>query len=472
MEELADRMVYKNIFPLIVYTVGKDADGERATNDEITEVKEQLAELPLDGGVVIPERHSISAVGTGDKVIDASVYLEYFKKRVFTGLGVSATIMGEADTSNRSTSDNLDQMFKDRIKAYQRLIEENINSKIIYELLLEGGYDPLLDINDVVEFKFREIDLQAKMAEQNHIVQLFTQNAITHEQMRLLLGYDPITPEEENRLYFRMITIPTAVETAEATSAAQDAQAANNAGANKNQPANQSGTRTSAKTKNSMSEGVFTNTQGNYLHSSLLNSYESVKSDVIKQVNQHIRGGRETSEFDRKQIALICSLGAEHMGSISSRYTSSAFIEGVSDAQTHAGKQSNVNITYNVGLENQSFKEKSTRLMEDLMNQVESSVKSSSKEDAVAKVVGAFGALQYRLKFISTTQLYGAYNSGFAKAARDLGYKEAYIESPETGCEVCGANAQKSIDLMSGKIPPFHPNCSCRLTLRKKEGSE
>jgi hypothetical protein len=473
MEELTDRMVYKNIFPLMVYQVGLEKDGFQATDEEIEEVRAQLAELPMDGGIVVPERHKIMAVSVGDKIIDVSAFLEYFKKRVFTGLGVSATIMGEADTSNRSTSDNLDQMFKDRIKAYQRAIEENINSKIIYELLLEGGYDPLINVDDVVEFKFREIDLQAKMAEQNHIVQLFTQNAITHEQMRLLLGYDAVTPEEEQRLYFRMVTIPTAVETANATSAAQDAQAANNAGANKNQPANQSGTRTSAKTtKNSMSEAVLTRTSPLYLFSSISGSYESMKSDCVKQVNQYIRSGKSLSEFDRKQIALTCNLGADYMASVAAKYAGPAFIEGVSDAQNQAGKQSNVNITYNIKLMNQEFKQKTVKLAEDLMDQIERTVRNCTSEDAAAKVVGVFSTLQYRLKFISTTQLYNAYNEGFAKAARDLGYSEAYISDPETGCEVCGENANKPINLMSGQIPPFHPNCSCRLTLRKKEGSE
>lgn len=474
MEELTDRMVYKNIFPLVHYKVGLEKEGFQATDEEIEEVKATLGEIPLDGGIVTSERHNISVVGVGDKIIDVAPYLEYFKKRVFTGLGVSSTIMGEGDTANKSTSDNLDQMFKDRIKAFQRVIEDSLNSKLIYELLLEGGFDALVKPEDAVDLKFREIDLQAKMAEQNHIVQLFTQNAITHEQMRLLLGHDPVTPEEESRLYFNFITIPTAVETAEATADAKTT-AANNAGANKNTPTNQSGTRKSAKTtKNSygVEEALITGLSVSPLAYSLSNHYESVKADVIKQVRIHMGKKKLLTEFEKKQIELTCKLSADFMTSIASKYTGPAFIEGVSAAHSASGKnqQTGVNLTYNVGLMREDFKKMSNKFMDDLMDQVVKVVKASTEESAISQVVGAFDALQYRLRFMSTTQVYNSYNIGFAKAARDLGYSEAYITTQETGCDKCGTSNGKSINLLSDKLPPFHPNCSCKLTLRKEGG--
>ena len=474
MEELTDRMVYKNLFPLMVYQVGLEKEGFQATDEEIEAIRAELSELPMDGGIVIPERHNIKSVTSGNNVLDVDKYLEYFKKRVFTGLGVSSTIMGESDTSNRSTSDNLDQMFKDRIKAYQRIIEENINSKILYEILLEGGYDPLLNPNDIVEFKFREIDLQAKMAEENHILQMFSQNAITHEQMRLLLGYDPVSEEEENRLYFRMITIPTAIEISAnpANPESDDAKAANNAGKNKDQPQNQTGTRPSAKTtRNSyMSEAAID--KKDKLLSTLNKTYEGLKVDVLKQFNQYTKSEAPMESFGKDQIALVCNLAADHMASIASNFTGTAFIDGVTDAQVQANKQAVVNITYNSNLMKEDFKLRTRKLIDEVMNQVERIMKTSTKEDAPIKIVGAFNALQYRLKFISATQLHNSYNEGFAKAARSMGYDEAYVSTPESGCETCKSASLGPVSLMSGELPPFHPNCSCKLTLIKKGGQQ
>jgi hypothetical protein len=182
--------------------------------------------------------------------------------------------------------------------------------------------------------------------------------------------------------------------------------------------------------------------------------------------------GRPLSEFDRKQIELTCRLSADYMSSIGSKYTGPAFIEGVTDAQKQSGKnqRTNVNLTYNIGLMREDFRKTSVKLMEDLMAQVEKVVRESSEEEVISKVVGAFDALQYRLRFMSTTQVYNSYNIGFVKAARDLGFDEAYIATQEAGCEVCGTSNGKVINLLSDRLPPFHPNCSCRLTLRKEGG--
>jgi len=475
MEELVDRMIYKNLFPLLHYKVGLPEEGMYATDEEVDEVRATLSELPLDGGIVTSERHNIIPIGVGDKVIDAAPYLEYFKKRVFTGLGVSSTIMGEGDTVNKSTSDNLDQMFKDRVKAFQKVIENYFNSKIIYELLLEGGFDPITKPENAVYLRFREIDLQSKMAEQNHLVQLFTQNAITHEQLRLGLGYEPVTEEEENRLYFRMITIPTALETSKDSIAIKMQQAANNAGANKNHPTNQYGTRPSAKTE-SMVESVVPVTSIGSLYASFAKHYESMKSDVIMTVRRHINTGEPLSALNIKNVEMILRLGADYMATLANKHITSSFVQGVSDAKTQASKingddetiltQSSINFHYHINSLNEEVKSRINSVADDILEQINRTIKSSDNSDILFKISGIFDALQYRLKFISTNQVYKAYNTGFARAARDSGFNEAYIVS-DLGCETCKSYQNKKVNLLSGDLPPFHPNCTCRLSLRK-----
>lgn len=466
LEELADRVAYKTAFPLMVYKVGLEREGFQATDEEIELVRTLLGELTMDGGIVLPERHSITAVDM--KTMDLTPLLKYMKNRVFTGLGVSPTLMGEGDTSNKSTSDNLDQMFKDRIKAYQRVTALYINSYIIYELLLEGGFDIMADEKNKVEFIFREIDLQAKMAEQNHITQLFTQNMITHEQARTLLGYDPVTPEEEGRLYFNMITIPTAVQASQAIADA-GVTAANNAGANKNQPTNQHGTKPAAKTKNSLEALQQDKVQNT--SRLLLQQYESLRADVIRSIRIHLGKGKPLSKFDGKEIELTLHLASESMASNANKYVGSSFIQGANDAKVQGNKPlGQLNFTHNINLMKGECKKILDSLVTDLGTQVVKSVRKSSEDNWISNVSGAFGAFQYRLRFMATTQNYNAYNTGFAKAARVMGYSEAYVEGGEVGCEICADNQGKALSLLSDTLPPFHPNCTCRLSLTKKEG--
>ena len=116
--------------------------------------------MPTDGGIVTPERHEIKVIGAEGEAIKAGEYLKYFEARVFTGLGVSATMMGRGDTANRSTADNMTSEMHDRIKAFQEVLSTFVNEFMIQELLLEAGYDPLENEEHRVFFRFNEIDTE------------------------------------------------------------------------------------------------------------------------------------------------------------------------------------------------------------------------------------------------------------------------------------------------------------------------
>jgi hypothetical protein len=108
-------------------------------------------------------------------------------------MGVPAIMFGRGDTANRSTGDNMTSEMSDRIKAIQCTIECNINDFMIKELLMEGGFDPILNPDDAVMFKFKENDIDTMIKLENQAVFLFTSNAITEDEMRMKLNMEPIT---------------------------------------------------------------------------------------------------------------------------------------------------------------------------------------------------------------------------------------------------------------------------------------
>jgi hypothetical protein len=141
LEENVARLVYKHLHPLYKYKVGLPQEGYESDPDEIDEVKAELEEMPLEGGLVLPERHDVEVVGAQGEALQVDAYLKYFKQRVFTGLGVSPNMMGETESSNRSTAENQTTEMHDRVKAFQKTLSLFINNFIIQELLLEGGFD-------------------------------------------------------------------------------------------------------------------------------------------------------------------------------------------------------------------------------------------------------------------------------------------------------------------------------------------
>lgn len=239
-EENVLRLIYRNLFPFIHYQVGLPQEGYEGTDEEVQAVRAVVENMDFEGGLVTTERHKVTAIQT-NQIINARPYLDYFEKRVFTGLGVSEVTMGRGGAANRGTAGEMTDLEKDRVKAFQRVHETFVNEFMIKELLLEGGFDPVLNPEDLVEFRYNEIDKDNQIKHENHIVYLYEHNAITEDEMRVLLGYDPIT--DRSKMFINLVTLPRYLAAGKFVPPSTDDTD------NKNQPTNQHGKKLSPDAK-------------------------------------------------------------------------------------------------------------------------------------------------------------------------------------------------------------------------------
>lgn len=196
------KMLYRFINPFIHCKLGTEE--YPADDTEILAAKQEIEGMEINGGLVTSERWELLPVAS-DKVVDAEPYLKYFEARVFSGLGVPATMFGRGETANKSTSENQSSEFIDRVKAMQRVVMADINEYMIKELLYEGGFDPLLNPDDMVSFVFNEIDIDMQIKLENHAVFKYEHNAITEDEMRQLLSLDIIT--DRSKLFNELVTL-------------------------------------------------------------------------------------------------------------------------------------------------------------------------------------------------------------------------------------------------------------------------
>ena len=246
-EENVLKMMYRNIYPFFHVMVGDDETpgGE----NEINEVKDQIDGMEVDGGLVTTNRVEIKPIAS-NQVINAQPYLQYLEERVFSGMGIPAILFGRGGTANRSTGDNMTSEMADRIRAIQRIIEVFVNEYIIKELLLEGGFDPVLNPEHVVEFRFNENELDSKVKRDTHYVYLYEHNAITEDEMRKELGRDPIT--DRALMYQTLITQANEAHSASVRGGTSSSSGSNSSDGtkatnNKQKPTNQYGTKSSPK---------------------------------------------------------------------------------------------------------------------------------------------------------------------------------------------------------------------------------
>lgn len=196
IEENVARLIHRNLFPMYKYKVGTDTPGYEATDEEIDAAEEDIQTMPMDGMWVMSERHDIQVVSSDSSSMDASEYLKIFRQRVFSGLGVSDIAMGISEGASRATASSLSAEMIDGVKEFQRIFSSAMTQHIVYELLFEGGYDPVLNPEDDVRFRFFEIDLDAKVKKENHEINMFNNHATTHSELREGINRDAMTEEE------------------------------------------------------------------------------------------------------------------------------------------------------------------------------------------------------------------------------------------------------------------------------------
>jgi len=478
IEENIELLVYQHLFPLYHYTVGTETAPAREYPNGTTEVdvvQHEVEIMPAEGMIVTPERHKIEALGAEGRALRAESYLLHFKKRIFSGLGVSAIDMGEGDTSNRSTADSMSRNLVDDVKAYQDMLELFVNEFVIKELLLESTFPNPIDDANIVQLRFAEIDLDSKIKVENHAVNSFGAHAITHSELRRSFGLEPLTEEEWEDTFWNLIEKPRMIiqavdepYTAEAKAAVGVSQGLSNApppasGAQatakaKTQPSNQHGTNTSPAKKKSSLEHLTVEDQIHATfagHDALTDLYDALLDNSFRAVEQNYFSQTwfssralviRTQMIDRLQTKMRIefragarSVGAA-LGADDQRYPFSVI-------------ESRVNRI--VG-----------RLIDSLTNRISRTVKDGmAAADAKAAISLAFDALRYRCKFVYRSECNKAHNYGAVRGLKKLGHAECNIVASSNACETCkrAAGLVKLEHVTIDDVPGFHPNCTCRV---------
>ena len=141
----------------------------------------------------------------------------------------------------QSSADNTEALMHDEVRAFQNVITNFIEKYLFTELLLEGGFNPLLNKDDYVSFAFNEVSIDTKIKLESNTIQKYQGNVIDLDEARRELGLSNELSEED--MYAFKITqkgkldlvdaqANAAIKTAKATAALnmQQAQSSNDDG--------------------------------------------------------------------------------------------------------------------------------------------------------------------------------------------------------------------------------------------------
>lgn len=479
-------LVYRFAMPLFHMKIGLPTPGQEASQAEIDRAQREMERSALDGMLFTNERTDIKAIGAEGNALNTDPILAYFEKRVFSALGVSESQMGRG--GSKQDADSMEAQVHDTVKHIQRTLSIFIDNSILLELLLEGGFNPILNEEDNVSYIFNEISLETKVKLENHEILKFQSNVLQFEEVRTSLG---LTNEvDENKLYAHMIDKTVVMEQqqqnldaqAELTDkqlkhqekisnqSAKLAAKANGNGKtpsakstekqvdNNNRPENQHG-KSSVKIKESFVDTDMTvkqkqkNHKKNYVE--IYNIYTNLRNDI--------------SEND-SDIDFVFPLSKEEMDVKIQLLLKKAALEGIERLLKESQKTFEPDQTVNLVLDMITAEASGdlSKLISDIKMQVEE-IKSQeiAEKNKKVLVINVFDVLEYRLKFLLEYFPRKAYWFGYIHAAKALGYKKVYTKfssekDEENHTKVHDTNA---IDL--DQIPAYHAFCQCELTITK-----
>ena len=207
LEEDHQNLVHQQLFPIVDVTVGTDEfPGE---DEEIIAAARDIEEMQNNGALIHSERRKVEIIGSEGKAMDAQYILDHAKERVAIGLGIPPHLLGMTmNGGNRSLSQELTTAMYDKIKFYQREISRMLRIWIVNEILAEGGFNPVDNPDDHMEFRFNEVDLESQMKRETQVVQLFAAGLYQDDEARIRLGLDPEMDESKTFQALQMRMTP------------------------------------------------------------------------------------------------------------------------------------------------------------------------------------------------------------------------------------------------------------------------
>lgn len=450
-------LIYRFAIPIYQWIIGLPQPGYQATETEIKEMKNGIEKMALDGVIVTNEKTAIKAIGAEGNALDASRYLAYFEKRVFTALGVSESQMGRG--GSKQDADSMEAQAHDTIKYIQRVMSIMIENYIINELLLEGGFNPILNEKDIVTYQFNEISLETKIKVENHEILKYQSNITTFDEVRQSLGKKPDV--DKNKLYYQFVELDSALEQIEAKEKSdaslggnglQKSAAPDGAVKNNNLPTNQHGT-TSVNIKEALSEKKKKEHKEKYEF--YYNKYNDLKKELI------LGQADKTQLFEKTKEDILTELNNELS------YKIGQANKEASKEILRLGISSSVNPS--VVISNKELLEECSKTIIDLFKDIDKQIKDSEDSSLIESV---FNVLEYRFRFLLEYVIPKSFWYGYTKTGAYYNLDKAYIDFGNSEDKEKYKAVINPLNFKLEEIPAFHSYCSCKVSFDKKVGEK
>lgn len=461
-------LIYRYSSPTYQMKIGIAEAGLMATDKEIKEAQKEVEKMSNDGILVTNERTEFKAIGADGVALDITGYLSYFEKRVFSALNSSESMMGRGGA--KQDADSMEEQIHDTVKYYQFCFSTIIRELVFNELLLEGGYNPIANEQDICSFAFNEINNETRVKMETHALNQFQGNCITFEEMRKLTGRRADNVDE-SRLYANQIQTPNAISLIQAkmggNTGNSDNQNANtgpdkkikdNSGTVKNtiEPENKNG-KSSVHIKENLDKDILeSNKDSNIITKENIDNYKKNFKNIDKRYNS-LRN--DICEHGNSYATL--AIARDGIVKELKEYTAIKVQEGINKAIKDSGKKDFVINKLSMSLIDDKIDEISKSIFKDINKKIKKANNRQEKE-------AVFDSIEYRLRFLTEHIVDKSYWYGYIKTCQQLKINKIYVNFGKSNDKDKYERVINTSSFILEDIPPFHAYCTCKLSLNDK----
>lgn len=449
--------IYRYANPITQVKIGLEKPEGWATEQEIKDAQKEIEKYNNDGLLITNERTQIISIGADGEALDITKYMEYFEKRVFSALNVSASMMGRGGA--KQDADSMEEQEHDTVKFFQRQISTFIEQQMFVEMLQEGGFDPIGNAEDIVRFKFEEINLETRIKKETHALNLFQGNLVPFSEARVRIGKD--AEVDQNELYMNMIVTPHDLAVAQAkgvgTGTSGAATTSQRTTAAKAQPSNQHGT-TSMKVKESVDITEEMSEKTKQHRAEFRHKFEKVYEKWQAARNDIIDNGEIPS--------IILPVARD---GIIKEFKNKATVEmalGVEKALADSKRSLDSTRKISSRLIDEQIERIVTRIFKDVHKRLKALGSDSTKTDKRA----IFDVHDYRIRFLSEHIVPKAFWFGYVKTCQYLKIPEVFVHFHGSPDQEEYKSIIKTNKFSLDDIPAFHAYCSCGIGLEQEKG--
>jgi hypothetical protein len=384
------------------------------------------------------------------------------------------TIQG--NTANRATSDNMSRNLVDSVKDIQRHVESQFTEFVINELLLESTFgSEVLNSENRVFLKFKEIDLDHQIKKEAHYADQFAKNVISIHEARTGTGRQAFplpTPEEIESgtdlatnypewyaTFWKLIDEPKTMIQSIDEPYSQAAKAAamsrsTEVTENQRQEAGKEQEDREVRLEKEKAKAKPKPAPAARSRDSLRRKFNTLQSDVETMVRHE--------NFDPHWFRQMAYTTETSMFNELRSRSMAAFADGYRTVNPNKEAQINATIRSRARVESRvTFYVH--RLIENTIQAVDRQrIDVLENGDRIQRVKAVFDALRYRNDFIEDVEIRKARNLGMIEAARDLGFSHFKLVVDSDSCETCRAASDILVPITDAldmeDIPPLHAN--------------